>query len=599
MNPISAIMVLKRGYSMISLILPLLERVGLIILLANLLMISPFYKKMMHHRETVSVRCWLIVTFSIFAIISNFTGVVVSYFTNIQLGNALVLGSHASIANTRTLTIGMSGLIGGPFVGIFVGLISGTVRWFQGGSVPYTYFISSVLIGLLSGLVGQASLNKKTYPAIWQGSLCGILMEIVQMLCIFLFLPDKHQALDLIKIIAIPMVLVNALGTGIFLSIILGTLKQEESTKAIQTHDVLELANTTLPYFRKGLTPESAVKVAQEIKRFMKVSAVSVTDRQSILAHVGAASDHHITTQRIITDLSKKVIETGQTHAVKNKSEIGCHFPNCPLSAAIVVPLIVREQVLGTFKLYFTNADDLTYVEEQLASGLGRIFSSQIELGQIELEKGLLKDAEIKSLQAQVNPHFLFNAINTISALMRFDSDKARYLLLQLGQYFRSNIKSTQQNVISIEEELSHLNAYLSIEKARFPDRYQINIDVSETFYQSMIPPFTIQILVENALKHAFLGRKTNNSVWVKVSQKESTFLEIMVSDNGSGISEHLKELLGKKIVSSDSGTGSALENLNKRLSSLYGHAAQFLIESDSSGSCFKIIIPNQLKKGD
>lgn len=84
------------------------------------------------------------------------------------------------------------------------------------------------------------------------------------MLCIYFLSPDKGQAVALIQAIAFPMVFVNALGTGIFLSIILGTLSQEESMKAIQTHDVLELANTTLPYFRQGLTSESAEKAAKD-----------------------------------------------------------------------------------------------------------------------------------------------------------------------------------------------------------------------------------------------------------------------------------------------------------------------------------------------
>ncbi|MDN6621947.1 MAG: sensor histidine kinase, partial [Lactococcus sp.] len=124
---------------MISLLLPLLERVGLIILLANLLMISPFYKKVMYERDTLHAQLVLIGTFSIFAIISNFTGVVVSESIQFDQGGLVILSNHSSIANTRTLTIGMSGLIGGPFVGFFVGLISGTVRWLQGGSAPYPY----------------------------------------------------------------------------------------------------------------------------------------------------------------------------------------------------------------------------------------------------------------------------------------------------------------------------------------------------------------------------------------------------------------------------------------------------------------------------
>ncbi|MEE3699237.1 sensor histidine kinase [Streptococcus uberis] len=583
---------------MITLLLPLLERVGLIILLANLLMISPFYKRMMYHRDTLRVRWLLIVTFSLFAIISNFTGVLVNAPFDIGNGGLVSLSSHTSIANTRTLTIGMSGLIGGPFVGFFVGLISGSVRWLQGGNAPYTYFISSLVIGTLSGFVGQISLRKKTYPKIWQGSLCGALMEVFQMLCIYILSPDKSQAVALIQTIAFPMVFVNALGTGIFLSIILGTLSQEESMKAIQTHDVLELANTTLPYFRQGLTSESAEKAAKEIKKYMRVSAVSVTNKTSILAHVGAASDHHIPAKKIITDLSIEVIETGQIHVVKHKEEIGCHFPDCPLEAAIVVPLFVKSKVTGTFKLYFTDADRLTYVEEQLAQGLGNIFSSQLELGQMALEQGLLKDAEIKSLQAQVNPHFLFNAINTISALMRIDSEKARFLLLQLGQYFRSNITSTRQNVISVEEELNHLKAYLTIEQARFPDRFDVQIQVPEELYKASIPPFVIQILVENAFKHAFAGRKKDNRVWVSLAQ-EGTNLLLMVKDNGHGISQELMSKLGKEVVPSQRGTGSALENLNRRLTSLYGELSQMKIDSSNQGTSFELLIPLKMIEGE
>ncbi|WP_186318575.1 histidine kinase, partial [Dermacoccus nishinomiyaensis] len=78
--------------------------------------------------------------------------------------------------------------------------------------------------------------------------------------------------------------------------------------------------------------------------------------------------------------------------------------------------------------------------DKQMASGLAEIFSSQIELGQAEMQSALLRDAEIKSLQAQVNPHFFFNAINTISAMIRINSEKARDLLLQLSQFFRSNL---------------------------------------------------------------------------------------------------------------------------------------------------------------
>src|SRR5690625_5860276 len=97
---------------------------------------------------------------------------------------------------------------------------------------------------------------------------------------------------------------------------------------------------------------------------------------------------------------------------------------------------------------YFTDKTRLTFVERQWADGLASIFSSQLELGKAETETQLLRDAEIKSLQAQVNPHFFFNALNTISALIRIDSEKARSLLIQLSRFFRANLQGFRENLM-------------------------------------------------------------------------------------------------------------------------------------------------------
>lgn len=113
---------------------------------------------------------------------------------------------------------------------------------------------------------------------------------------------------------------------------------------------------------------------------------------------------------------------------------------------------MINQEVAGTLKFYFTNEYENTTSTKQLARGLADIFSSQLELGQAEMQSKLLKDAEIKSLQAQVNPHFFFNSINTISALVRIDSEKARKLLLQLSQFFRSNLQGARNNTITLEK---------------------------------------------------------------------------------------------------------------------------------------------------
>lgn len=172
----------------------------------------------------------------------------------------------------------------------------------------------------------------------------------------------------------------------------------------------------------------------------------------------------------------KRSHKTGHLKEAHSKEEIGCNNPNCSLTSAIVIPLMINQEVAGTLKFYFTNEYENTTSTKQLARGLADIFSSQLELGQAEMQSKLLKDAEIKSLQAQVNPHFFFNAINTISALVRIDSEKARKLLLQLSQFFRSNLQGARNNTITLEKELQQVEAYLALEQARFLIDSQFNI---------------------------------------------------------------------------------------------------------------------------
>ena len=576
---------------MLNLFVLLLERVGLIILVAYILMNTSYFKNMMGEREQWYVKWRLIIVFSSFALLSNFTGVAINNGEVVSSMIYLHLGPEVSLANTRVLTIGVAGMIGGPFVGLFVGVLSGIFRVYIGGADAYTYLISSIVIGLVAGYFGQRAMKSKGYLSVKQSALIGASTEVIQMICILVFSSQKADALELVQLIALPMIIINGLGTAIFMSIIVSTVKQEEQMRAIQTQDVLKLVNQTLPYFKEGLTESSANESAKVIKDLMKVSAVAITNKTHILAHVGVASDHHTPDKTIITDLSKAVIDTGQQKEVYSSKEIGCQHPNCPLEAAIVIPLYIQGDIVGTLKLYFTDYHDLTFVEKRLAEGLAKIFSSQLELGDVETQRQLLQDAEIKSLQAQVNPHFFFNAMNTISALVRIDHEKARQLLLQMSQFFRSNLQGARNNTITISKELEQVRAYIALEQARYPDHFIIECDIPEQYESALVPPFVIQILVENAIKHAFTNRKDDNRIWVKVTGEQHK-IKLSVKDNGQGIPEGKLGTIGKVIVESQSGTGSALENLNRRLIGLFGPTAELSIHTSHLGTEVQTEIP-------
>ncbi len=577
----------------IELFIMMMERVGLIILLAYLLVNVDYFKQLLFKRELLQSKLKFIIFFGLFAIISNLTGIEIAGDTIIQSNILTHISSNTAIANTRTLAISVSGLVGGPLVGTVVGIIAGISRAIQGtGTTGLFYIPSSILIGILSGVFGKLLTRQDFFPKPFQSGLVSALMEVLQMAFVLLFTGTLAEGFDLVKLISIPMILLNSIGTFIFMSILNNTLSQLEEAKAIQTHDVLELAARTLPYFRKGLEPETSQSVAQIIHHYTKVSAISITDKYKILAHVGAGSDHHIPEKDVITELSKEVIRTGQMAIAYSKEEVGCTEETCPLSAAIVIPLMNGEKIAGTLKLYFVDSRDLTELMKSLAEGLGTIFSSQIELGESEIKSQLLKEAEIKALQSQVNPHFFFNAINTISALMRRDSEKARELLLQLSQYFRSNLKGAAETLIPLEQELTQVDAYLVLEQTRFPDKYDVSFDIQKECLNIKIPPFALQILIENAIKHAFDKRKKDNQIHVSIFTKSDKLI-IDVVDNGNGITDERILQIGQGVLVSEVGSGTALYNLVRRINNLFGDEGSLIIKSlPKGGSEFTIELP-------
>ncbi|MGD2275261.1 two-component system sensor histidine kinase LytS [Bacillus wiedmannii] len=577
---------------MLNLVLMMIERVGLIVILGFLLSHIRTFRRLLHRQDGYVDKLKLICIFSVFTIVSNYTGIEIAGNTIMNENWLQGVSSSSTIANTRIMGVGISGLLGGPIVGIGVGSIAGIHRYMLGGTTALSCAISSILAGVITGYIGHIfkKYNRAITPKF--SAILSVFIVSLEMIIILLIVEDGTS---IVKTIAIPMILVNSFGSFILLSMIQAILRQEENAKALQTHKVLRIADKTLPYFRRGLTEESCRHVAQIIHRFTGTDAVSLTDTEKILAHVGLASDHHIPSHSLITGLSKEVLHTGKIMKAKSREVINCQHEGCPLQAAIVIPLTSHENTIGTLKLYFKNPNQLSRVEEELAEGLAKIFSTQLELGEAELQSKLLQDAEIKALQAQINPHFLFNAINTVSALCRTDVEKARKLLLQLSVYFRCNLQGARQLLIPLEQELNHVQAYLSLEQARFPNKYEVKMYIEEELKTTLVPPFVLQLLVENALRHAFPKKQPVCEVEVHVFEKGG-MVHFEVKDNGQGIEEERLEQLGKMVVSSKKGTGTALYNINERLIGLFGKETMLQIESElNEGTEITFVIPKKI----
>ncbi len=187
----------------------------------------------------------------------------------------------------------------------------------------------------------------------------------------------------------------------------------------------------------------------------------------------------------------------------------------------------------------------------------------------------LKTEAELKLLQAQIHPHFIFNALNTIISLIRIDPLKGKDLLFNLATFLRFRLKKEKE--ISLREELTYVEAYLSIEAARYRDKLKVNYNIEpEVDLDVKLPPFTIQPLVENAIKHGLKPKLKDGEISINIFNEESGII-ISVKDNGIGMNGNVTK------ISDDKNCGLGLYLVNERLRKFYGDNSMLHIESDPS----------------
>ncbi|MGA8941675.1 MAG: sensor histidine kinase [Thermoactinomyces sp.] len=577
---------------MFTLFLFMLEKVGIIFILAFLLSQMKSFRQMVRNDLNLNEKMMLVALFGVFGIISNYTGIEIYHNTiNPHEWNS-ELNPESALANTRVMGVVIGGLIGGPLAGVGAGLIAGSHRLLLGGFTALSCAFSTVLAGIVSGFLGRNRITKQKRISPLFAVLTGITLETIQMLLILAMAKPFEQAWQLVQIIGLPMIFVNGFGTLLFMLIIRSIMNETERMRATQTNLAFKIADQTLPYFRQGLNARSCKAVSEIMLKLTNADAVAVTNNCKVLAHEGAGSDHHVPMEKPVTGLTKKVLQAGEISVATSKEEIFCMNSRCPLKAAIVLPLKVHAQTVGTLKMYYTQADKLDQVEYELAEGLANLFSTQLELAEAQRQTKLLKDAKIKALQAQIHPHFLFNCLNTISVLCRTAPDQARKMLLELGSFFRGNLQGARQKLISMEKELENVKSYLSLVQTRFPDRYDITFKVEPHLKNVPIPPFLLQPIVENAINYGFSGSKRKGKITIHIFSKNNQ-LHIQIEDNGKGISaEKIKEL-GKQAVFSAKGNGTSLYNIHERLKGIYGCEASLDIQSEENvGTCVAISIP-------
>ena len=533
----------------------LLQQMCVYLVFAYLLSKTPIFMPLLNisSRWEHKLSCYLL--FSVFCIMGSYFG----------------LQYQDAIANTRAIGAVMGGLFGGPIVGLGVGMTGGMHRYFMGGFTDLACAISTSVEGLIGGLLHVYLLRKNKINDLFKPQvifLITLIAELTQMAILLAVAKPYEQALTLVSQIALPMITANTIGAVLFMSIIEDRKSIFEKYSTAFSQRALRIADRSVGILNQGLNTESARTIANIIYEETNVGAIAITDRHNILAFVGIGERHHKANVPI-SDYIQQAINENRIIDLNSTSIYRCPIDNkCRLGSALILPLRNgNNEVLGTIKFYELHRKLVSNINISMAKGIAQLLSSQILLGHYQQQQTLLTQAELKLLHAQVNPHFLFNALTTISAGTRREPDKARALIQHLSQFFRSNLKQNIESV-TLREELSHVNAYLTIEQARLTNRLTVNINIDPDLMDIRLPSFTLQPLIENAIKHGISTMLGSGKLEI-YSKKTAKGTLIFVTDNA-----------GTFVTTEEDTKGLGLKIVDKRLINHFNESSSLQISS-------------------
>jgi two-component system, LytTR family, sensor kinase len=243
---------------------------------------------------------------------------------------------------------------------------------------------------------------------------------------------------------------------------------------------------------------------------------------------------------------------------------------------------------LKHFPLYWTTlavANGLAYFRELQKK---ERLAAQLQLERSQLETSL-RQAQLDALRMQLNPHFLFNTLQTISVLMMDDTASANRMLVRLSDLLRSTLRSSVDSLTPLRDEIAFLRAYLEIEQIRFADRLRVEWKLDSKTEHSLVPTLLLQPLVENSIRHGIARLATPGTITI-LSCIENGALRLSVADTGPGVSQGQGEEVGH---------GIGLSNTRKRLKQLYPEHEMEIIAGPLGGFEVRMSIPFVLERVD
>ncbi|WP_426622178.1 sensor histidine kinase [Microbacterium sp. As-52] len=343
----------------------------------------------------------------------------------------------------------------------------------------------------------------------------------------------------------------------------------------------LHQASLAAPHLRAGLSDPDVVKAARHLRVLLGSAAVAIVSAEGTVSFDGPSDGLESAARRI----------AAQVGASGRRQVFPAQGREDDLEA-VGAPILVDGRVVGVVVAFAAPVRAaLVRAAEEVADWC----AAQVELGGLDAQRTQLAEAELRSLRAQISPHFIYNALTAIASFILTDPARARELVLEFADFTRYSFRR-QGEFTTVAEELGSIHSYLELERARFGDRLRVTLQIAPETLATVIPFLSVQPLVENAVRHGLEPGEGGGEIRI-ASRDDGTHTEITVEDDGVGMDP---EALRTTLTAGDDGVHVGLRNVDTRLRQLYGADGGLVVETNTgAGTLVRMRVPKSQPQHD
>ena len=344
----------------------------------------------------------------------------------------------------------------------------------------------------------------------------------------------------------------------------------------------LHQASLAAPHLRAGLAGPDVVKAARHLRVLLGSAAVALVGDDDALSMDGASEGLEPAAVRI----AQQVRGSGRRQVFRSPDGRADDLEG------VGAPIVVDGRVIGVVVAF---ASPVGAALVRAAQEVADWCAAQVELGSLDASRTQLAEAELRSLRAQISPHFIYNALTAIASFIHTDPVRARDLVLEFADFTRYSFRR-QGEFTTLAEELGSIHSFLELERARFGERLRVTLRIAPETLATVIPFLSVQPLVENAVRHGIEPGEGGGEIRI-VSRDDGTHTEVTVEDDGVGMDP---DGLLATLTAADDGLHVGLRNVDTRLRQLYGPDGGLVVETNTgAGTLVRMRVPKSQPQHD